>query len=64
LLTDQDKIIHLHRESSIDAVDQISVRFAKLFQRRRFLEIDESEAIISCVAMFVSELQRNEHASY
>jgi hypothetical protein len=38
----------LYREPSIDAVDQVSVRFAKLFQRRRFLEIDESETIISC----------------
>jgi hypothetical protein len=32
-----------HREPSIDVSYQVSVHLAKEFQRRRFLEIDQSE---------------------
>jgi hypothetical protein len=38
----------LYRESSIDASYQVSVHLAKQFQRRRFLEIDQSETRIAC----------------
>jgi hypothetical protein len=34
---------HLYREPSIDASYQVSVHLAKRFQRRRFLEINQSE---------------------
>jgi hypothetical protein len=34
--------------ASIDASYHVSVHLAKLFQRRRFLEIDQSETRIAC----------------
>ena len=43
LLTDRDKMSNLYRGPSIDASYQISVHSAKRFQRRRFLEIHQSE---------------------
>jgi hypothetical protein len=48
LLTDQDKMSHIYRGPSIDASYQVSVYLAKWFQRRRFLEIDQSERRIAC----------------
>ena len=36
LLTDQDKMSNLYRGPAIDASYQVSVHFAKRFQRRRF----------------------------
>ena len=47
-LTDRDKMSNLYRGPSIDASYQVSVHLAKRFQRRRFLEIDQSETRISC----------------
>jgi hypothetical protein len=43
LLTDRDEICHLYRGHSINAVYQVSVHLAKLFQRRRFKKIGQSE---------------------
>ena len=48
LLTDQNGMSNSHRGSSIDASYQVSVHLAKLFQSRRFLEIDQSETRIPC----------------
>jgi hypothetical protein len=45
---DQDKMSNRYRGPSIDASYQVSVHFAKRFQRRRFLEIDQSEPKIAC----------------
>ena len=39
---------NLYREPSIDASYQVSVHLAKRFQRRRFLEINQSETRIVC----------------
>jgi hypothetical protein len=39
LLTDRDKMSNLYRGPSIDASFQVSVQFAKCFQRRRFKKI-------------------------
>jgi hypothetical protein len=39
---------HLYRGPSIDASYQVSDHLAKRFQRRRFLEIDQSETRIAC----------------
>jgi hypothetical protein len=39
---------HLYREPSIDASYQVSVHLAKRFQRRRFLEINQSETRMVC----------------
>jgi hypothetical protein len=39
---------NLYRGPSRDASYQVSVHLAKQFQRRRFLEIDQSEAKIAC----------------
>jgi hypothetical protein len=43
LLTDQNGMSNSHRRPSIDASYEVSVYLAKLCQRRRFLEIDQSE---------------------
>jgi hypothetical protein len=48
LLTDRDEMSNLYREPSIDAYYQVSFHLAKRFQRRRFLEINQSETRISC----------------
>jgi hypothetical protein len=48
LLTDRDGISNLYREPSIDASYQVSDHLTKLFQRRRFLEINQSETRIAC----------------
>jgi hypothetical protein len=45
---DQDEMSYLYRGSSIDASYQVSVHLAEGFQRRRFLEIDQSETRIAC----------------
>jgi hypothetical protein len=39
---------NLYRGHSIDDTYQVSVHLAKQFQRRRFLEIDQSETRIAC----------------
>jgi hypothetical protein len=48
LLTDRVGMSILYRGPSIDASYQVSDHLAKLFQRRRFLEIDQSETRIAC----------------
>jgi hypothetical protein len=48
LLTDRDEKSTLYRGPSIDAFYQVSVHLAKQFQRRRFLEIDQSETRTAC----------------
>jgi hypothetical protein len=48
LLTNRDKMSNLYRGSSIDASYQVSVYLVKWFQRRRFLEIHQSETKIAC----------------
>jgi hypothetical protein len=45
---DQDEMSNLYRGSSIDASYQVSVNLAEGFQRRRSLEIDQSETRIAC----------------
>ena len=48
LLIDRDEMSNLYRGPPIDASYQVSVHLAKRFQRRRFLEIDQSETRIAC----------------
>ena len=48
LLIDRDKISYLYRGPSIDASYQVLVHLARRFQKRRFLEIDQSETKIAC----------------
>jgi hypothetical protein len=48
LLMDQDEMSNLYRGLSIDASYQVSVHLSKRFQRRRFLEIDQSETRTVC----------------
>jgi hypothetical protein len=48
LLTDQDEMSILYRGPNINAFYQGSVHLAKQLQRRRFLQIDQSEARIAC----------------
>ena len=48
LLTDRDEMNNLNRWPSIDASYQVSVHLAKRFQRRRFVETDQSETRIVC----------------
>ena len=46
-VTDWDGMINLYRGPSIDASYQFSDHLAKRFQRKRFLEIDQSETRIA-----------------
>jgi hypothetical protein len=48
LSMDRDRMSILYRGPSIDASYQVSDHLAKRFQRRRFLEIDQSETRIAC----------------
>ena len=48
LLADQNGMSNSHRGPSIDASYHVLVHLAKLFQSRRFLEIDQSETRIAC----------------
>jgi hypothetical protein len=48
LLMDRDRMSNLHRGPS----NQVSVHLAMWFQRRRFLEIDQSETRIVCGGHF------------
>ena len=48
LLMDRDGKSKLYRGPSIDASYQVSDHLAKRFQRRIFLEIDQSETRIAC----------------
>ena len=58
-VTDRDGMSNLYRRPSIDASYQVSDHVAKRFQRKRFLEIDQSETRIACGAMFVHGSGRN-----
>jgi hypothetical protein len=42
-----DKMSNLYRGPSIDASYQVLVHLAKRFQRRKFVEIDQSETRIA-----------------
>jgi hypothetical protein len=55
-------MINLYRGPSIDDSNQVSDYLAKRFQRRRFLEINQSETRIACAAMFVYGSGRNEES--
>jgi hypothetical protein len=46
LLKDQDKMSNRNRGLSIDVSHKVSDHLAKQFQKRRFLEIDQSETRI------------------
>jgi hypothetical protein len=46
-LTDQDDMSNLYKRPSIYVSFQVSVHLAKQLQRRRFLEIDQSETRIA-----------------
>jgi hypothetical protein len=48
LLTDRDKMSNLYRGPFIDASYQVLVHLAMRLQRRRYLEIDQSETRIAC----------------
>jgi hypothetical protein len=48
LLTDRDEMSTLYRGPPIDASYQVSDNLAKQFQKRRLLEINQSETRIAC----------------
>jgi hypothetical protein len=58
LPSDQNKMSYLYRGPSY----QLSVHLDKRFQRRRFLEIDQSETRIAYGGMFVNGSERNEQS--
>jgi hypothetical protein len=47
-VTDRDRMSNLYRGPSIDASYHVSDHLAKHFQRKSFLEIDQSETRIAC----------------
>ena len=49
-----------YRGSSIDASYQVSVHWTKRFQRRNFLEIDQSETRIACGSHVCLRIGTNE----
>jgi hypothetical protein len=48
LLMDRDEMSNLYRGPAIDTSYHVSVHLAKRFQRKRVLEIDQSETRIAC----------------
>ena len=58
-VNDRDKMNIPYREPSIDASYQVSVHLAKQFQRRRFLEIDQSETRMACGGHVCSRIGPN-----
>ena len=62
LSMDRDGMRYLYRGPSTDASYQVSDHLAKRFQRRRFLEIDQSEIRIACGGMFINGSEQNEHS--
>jgi hypothetical protein len=54
----QNRMNNFHRGPSIDASYHVSVHLAKLFQSRRFLEINQSETRIACGLPNESKLGR------
>ena len=48
LMTDWDEMSNLYRGPSIDVSYQVSIHLTKQFQRRRFLEMYQSEIRIAC----------------
>ena len=62
LLTDQDKMSSLYRGHSIDASYQVSNHLTKQFQRRRYLDIDQSEKRIACDGQVFNGSGRNEQS--
>jgi hypothetical protein len=58
---DRDEMSNHYKEPSIDASYQVSVHWAKRFQRRKFLEIDHLETRITCGGHVFNESGRNEH---
>ena len=70
LLTDQNEMSNPYRGPSIDASYQVSVHLAKRFQRRRFLQIDQSETRTACGGCLfmdrdeMSNLQRTYHRCF
>jgi hypothetical protein len=55
---DWDEMSNLYRGPSIDASYQVSHHLAKRFQRRIFLEIDQSETRIACGGKLLSQINR------
>jgi hypothetical protein len=51
---DWDRMSNLNRGPSTDTSYQVSVHLSMWFQRRRFLEKDQSETRIACGAMLVN----------
>jgi hypothetical protein len=51
-----------YRGPSIDASYQVSVHFAKQFQRRRFKKIGQSETRIACGGHVCQWIGTNEHS--
>ena len=59
-VTDRDEMSNLYRGPSIDVSYHVSIHLTKRFQRRRFLEMYQSETRIACGSHAYDGLGRNE----
>ena len=53
---------NLHRGPPIDATYKVSVHLAKQLQRRRFLEIDQSDTRMACGGHFINGWELNKQS--
>jgi hypothetical protein len=61
-VTDRDGMSNLYRGPSIEAYYQVSDHLAKRFQKKRFLEIDQSETRIAFGGHVCNGSGRNEQS--
>jgi hypothetical protein len=58
IFQNQNGVRNSNRGPSIYASYHVSVNLAKLFQSRRFLEIDQSETRIACGGHFLGDISQ------
>jgi hypothetical protein len=60
----RDEMSNLYRGPSKDALYQVSIHLAKRFQRKRLLEIDQSETRIVLLSKYYPDIAQTKIAKY